>query len=211
MLYLKIFFVLRCILRKVEDFTFCSTRKNLKSRYTAFCTLLFVVSANSFADSDVLLLPNTVIQNGCTHQNLGIYNGVFEMVPVYEDATTECNPGYYSPNDSTECVICAENHYCTGGDATMQSCPNNLVSPAGTTNAEDCGVIMRVGEDMLYLTQRMPELPALAVKIDGTVFYAKTTPVSKGEKPMNINTEHSLRMKIDGIEYSIHDITIKGD
>ena len=177
----------------------------------AFWSLLFVVSANAFADVGDLLAPNTVIPNGCVYQNTGVYKGVFEMVPVYEDVPTECDPGYYLPNDSTECVICAENHYCTGGNAAMQSCPNNLVSPAGTANAEDCGIIMRVGEDMMYLTRRMPELPAMAVKVDGKVFYAKTTPVSQGEKPMNINTEHSLRMKIDGIEYSIHDITIKGD
>lgn len=174
------------------------------------CSSLIVMSGKSFADVvDDLLLPNTVIQNGCVYQNMGMYDGNFTMIPVYEDVSTECEPGYYLPTATNECVICKENHYCING--VMNSCPDDLVSPAGTSDAKDCGKIMRVGEDMMYLTQRQPELPALAVKIYGQVFYAKLTPISEGEKPMNINTEHSLQTKIDGVEYSIHDNTIKGD
>lgn len=174
------------------------------------CSSLIVMSGKSFANTiDDLLLPNTVIQNGCVYQNLGVYNGNFTMIPVYEDAPSECEPGYYLSSSTNKCVICEKNHYCINN--VMNACPDDLVSPVGTSDAKDCGKIIRVGEDMMYLTQRMTELPALAVKIEGKVFYAKLTPIDKGEKPMNINTEHSLRTKIDGVEYSIHDNTTKGD
>lgn len=115
-------------------------------------------------------------------------------------SVSECEAGYYS--SSNGCVICEENHYCTGGqNSIMQSCSTGLVAPEGTVSADHCGKIMLVGEDVLYLTQTQQTTPALAVKVDGKTYYAKTTPISQIEQP----AEHFLRTKIDGIEYSIHD------
>ena len=121
-------------------------------------------------------------------------------------STSGCQPGYYSSQDSAECTICEENHYCIGGEnSTMKSCPPGLVAPVGTVSADECGKIMRIGEKVLYLTQKRQTIPALAVKIDDNIYYAKTTPVSQIEQP----TKHFLRTRIDGIEYSIHDNTIQ--
>ena len=119
-------------------------------------------------------------------------------------SVSECEPGYYS--SSNGCVICEENHYCTGGEnSSMQNCPSGLVSPTGTISADNCGKIMLVGENVLYLTQVQQTTPALAVKVDGKTYYAKTTPISQIEQP----SEHFLRTKIDGVEYSIHDNTVQ--
>lgn len=104
-------------------------------------------------------------------------------------------------------TLCGENHYCPG-DNVAHACATGLVSPEGTTSAGGCGKIMHVGDDVLYLTSERQTLPALAVKIDGTVYYARTT---RGAKPMNGTTSKSLRTKIDGVEYSIHDNTAQGE
>lgn len=125
----------------------------------------------------------------------------WEIIP-----NSGCQPGYYSSQDSGECTICEENHYCIGGEnSTMKSCPSGLVAPVGTVSANECGKIMRIGENVLYLTQKQQTTPALAVKIDDKIYYAKTTPVSQIEQP----TKHFLRTRIDGIEYSIHDNAIQ--
>lgn len=120
---------------------------------------------------------------------------------------SECEPGYYLPQNSDNCVICDENNYCTGGtNPVMQPCPAGLVSPTGTVSADNCGKIMLVGEDVLYLTQKQQTTPALAVKLDGKTYYAKTTPLSQ---ITDINAKYFLRTKIDNIEYAIHDNTVQ--
>lgn len=186
------------------------------------CALLLLVSlpTNTFAGmpkpfvsdlfpSDGLMLENHVYKNAAIFENLGIYSGTIYATAIYENVSSYCEPGYFFSSDVAECVICDENHYCVGGEnAVMESCPDGLISPTGTVVADNCGKLMRIGDGMLYLTQTQQTTPALAVRIDGKVYYAKTTPVSDGEKSMNINTEYSMRTKIDGVEYSIHDNTI---
>ncbi|MCQ2562512.1 MAG: hypothetical protein MJ158_02780 [Alphaproteobacteria bacterium] len=129
-----------------------------------------------------------------------------------------CELGYYLPANSTECSLCKENHYCGGGEFNMSDqdfgineCPSELVTPMGMATIEQCGKILHVGDNIICLTSVQETTPALAVKIDDKVYYAKTTPISVGIKPMNENTTESLRLKLDGVEYSIHDNTIKGE
>ena len=170
-----------------------------------------LIVSNEFPD-DGLMLENYVYKHAAVFENLGVYSGTVNAIAVYENVPIECNPGYYLPENNTECVICAENHFCSGGvneNATMESCPDGLVSPVGTTVADNCGKIMYIGEDVLFLTQTQQTHPALAVKMDDTVYYAKVTPVSSGAKPMNIGTTYSLRTMLDDVEYSIHDNTVQ--
>ena len=190
----------------------------MQLKYILFSIFIFI-STNAFADagvvvsnefpSDKLMLENHIYKNAAFFENLGVYSGTINAIAIYENIPSYCDPGYYLPENTNECVICDENHYCVGGEnAIMEPCPDGLVSPRGTSVADNCGKIMRVGEDMIYLTQTQQTTPALAVKMDGKIYYAKTTPISSGAKPMNINTTHSLRTMIDGVEYSIHDNTI---
>ncbi len=159
--------------------------------------------------SDGLMLENHVYKNAAIFENLGVYSGTVYATAIYENVSSYCEPGFFFSTDTSECVICDENHYCVGGEnAVMESCPDGLISPTGTVVADNCGKLIRIGDGMLYLTQTQQTTPALAVRVDGKVYYAKTTPVSEGEKSMSANTEYSMRTKIDGIEYSIHDNTI---
>ena len=181
--------------------------------------LFFAVSANAFAGPDDLFLPNTVIANGCVVPSTGGYAPTIRMTAVYRDVVVSvynCDPGYYLPLAATECAICDTDSFCPGGEYSFSEtqnggitpCPNNLVSPKGTATAGGCGKILHVGDDIIYLTQEKQTAPALAVRINGSVFYAKT---SSGAKPMHENTHKVLRLKINGVEYSIHDNTIKGE
>jgi len=129
-----------------------------------------------------------------------------------------CSAGYYLPANTTQCSLCKENHYCGGGnfnilnqDSGINKCPSELVAPVGMATIDQCGKVLHVGDNKIYLTSTQETSPALAVKLDGVVYYAKTTPMADGVKPMNQNTTESLRSKLDGIEYSIHDNTIKGE
>jgi len=127
-------------------------------------------------------------------------------------ASYPCEPGQYLPKNATACAICPADNYCVGASYTysttadqgISACTTGLVAPEGTTTAGGCGKILHVGEDIMYLTSEQQTTPALAVRIDGTVYYARTT---RGEKAMNGTTTRSLRTRINGFEYSIHDNT----
>lgn len=194
----------------------------MQLRYARFL-MLILISANAFAGvdsvvvsnefpSDGLMLENHVYKNAAVFENIGVYDGTIYAKAIYENIPRYCDPGYYIPENATKCVICVENHYCIGGEnATMQPCSEGLVSPVGTVSADNCGKIMRVGEDMLYLTQTQQTTPALAVRIDGKIYYAKIEPLTEDKNQMNNTTNTSLRTKIDGVEYYIHDNTIQGE
>lgn len=133
-------------------------------------------------------------------------------------ADIHCNAGYYLPANSLVCERCQNNYYCPGGDLTpadadvgINECPAGLVAPAGTADIGNCGKVMRIGNNVLYLTQTRQTTPALAARIDGVVYYARTTPVSNGLRHINENTTDYLRTNIDGTEYSIHDNTVVFD
>ena len=166
--------------------------------------------------ADGLMQPSMIYENAAIYDNIGVYEGVVEAIPVYEYTSVVCPAGQYLPANASSCATCLADSYCVGGTfeypiASAQgiaSCPAGKVAPIGSSFAGACGKVMHVGEDVLYLTSERQTLPALAAKIDGTVYYAKTTP---GAKPMNGTTTKSLRTKIDGIEYSIHDNTAQGE
>ena len=180
-------------------------------------------SSATYTIGDTVSLPADLTKEGYTFKgwcvdsatcaepiDTSTWAGATKDVTLYAQweiiSNSGCQPGYYSSQDSGECTICEENHYCIGGEnSTMKSCPPGLVAPVGTVSANECGKIMRIGENVLYLTQKQQTTPALAVKIDDKIYYAKTTPVSQIEQP----TKHFLRTRIDGIEYSIHDNAIQ--
>lgn len=163
-----------------------------------------VVVSNEFPQ-DEIMLENHVYKNAAVFANLGVYSGTIDAVAVYEDI--HCDAGYYLPENAEECALCTENHFCIG-DGSIESCPEGLVAPLGTTSADLCGKKFGVGDDVMYLTQIKQTSPALAVQIGDKTFYGKATPVSEGDKKININATRSLKMLFNDVEYSIHDNTV---
>jgi len=125
-----------------------------------------------------------------------------------------CPAGKYLPAHATDCEICSENNYCTGGvfyypraaNQGITPCADGLVAPEGTKAANLCGKIMHIGEDVLYLTSERQTMPALAVKLNGKVYYAKMT---NGAVPINGTTSTYLETIVDGNTYTIHDNTVE--
>ena len=178
-----------------------------------------LVSANAFAEGgDILFLPDVVVPNACVYQNIGSYEDDVIMVPVYEDIIYKCVPGRYLPVGATECAICPENSYCSGGSFVYDEnqsqgisvCADGLVAPEGTKSVAGCGKILHVGADIIYLTQEKQVEPSLVVKVDDVLFYGKMAPLKNEEKPkpMNKNAEKSLMVQMGETKYYVYDDTV---
>ena len=140
---------------------------------------------------------------------------------IYEANKHDCATGFYMPANTDGCVKCPENNYCVGGTYTFSEtetqgilpCPeNHPYAPVGMWLESQCGRKLYIGGEYLYLHQS-PAVPAehrLYARIETRVYSANATPVS--ERPdlkMSANTQRTLHVKIDGIEYLVHDDSVR--
>lgn len=167
--------------------------------------------------NDGLMQENTVYEKSATYENTGVWGGNVFASAEYEKLKFQIEPGKYLPANSEELVDCPAGSYCSGNtegvyvsnvDQGISTCPENLVSPAGAKSAGDCGKIIHIGENFMYLTSVKQTSPAFAVRLGDSVYYANMAPVADGKKSMNINTNASLHARYDGEEYIIYDNTV---
>lgn len=182
-----------------------------------FLLSVILISTNCFANVDIdFLLPNTVIKNACVYQKTGVYDNEFTMVPVYDDIVYKCMNGYYLPKNSELCTVCPVNSYCVGGeflysesqDAGIVACPEGTFAPMGMWESEQCGHMMHVGDDVLYLRASKKTEHALNfdVNSDGVPdFFANAT---TNEVVMNKNSERKFKVKLGDTVYYIYDDTV---
>jgi len=124
-----------------------------------------------------------------------------------------CPIGTYLPGNGDSCVACLADNYCGGGtytlgastDTGLVACASGLFSPVGARSEDDCGRLLHIGDDILHLHKDKRTEHYLVIKVDGVEYYADATPVSAGEKTINPNTSKTLRVKIDDIEYFVHE------
>ena len=126
----------------------------------------------------------------------------------------DCNPGQYIPMGGSSCQTCLADSYCSGGtfqqdgpaesDTFITHCASGLYSQSGSRNANDCGRILHVGDSVVYLHADRRTTPSLVVSVDGTQYYADTTPVSQGAVPMSAGDTKTLRINYQGTEYTVH-------
>lgn len=132
------------------------------------------------------------------------------------DENLVCNSGEYFPAHWYECKICPENNYCAGGTYTfnetvtqgIESCPNSWYSPAGSSSVAQCGRILHVGDNVVYLRSGKKTTPSLNFDLDndGTPdFFSNMT---TADVPMNINTKRKLKINYNGQTYSAYDDTV---
>ena len=129
-------------------------------------------------------------------------------------STISCKLGYYLPAGATECALCPANSYCAGGeyeksetaDSGILPCDSGLISPTGMWQAEQCGHALHIGDSVLYLRQTKQTEHALHIQHGNDIFYGNAT---TADVPMNINTNHRLKVQHNNVIYSIHDDTIK--
>lgn len=178
-------------------------------------TGLFIVvlmTANVFAD-DVLFLNNQTFANSCNVLNLGVYDGFASMIPRFVLTTYVCSPGYYLPKDSEGCARCSENSYCVGGtfqydtdfDQGIAECPNSWYSPKGTASVDQCGHILHIGDNIVYLRSVKQTVPSLNVRIGNDIFYGNMT---TDDVVMHSGTERKLKVRVGDVIYSVYDDTV---
>ena len=129
-----------------------------------------------------------------------------------------CQPGTYLSVSSQECEVCLANHFCGGGeysltetqDQGITSCQDNLKSPVGAISDKDCGIVLHIGEDVLYLhgDRRNTDHPAFVVQDkNGKQWYAPMSQVGEGRvnaKPVSEGATKELHVIYNGEEYTIH-------
>ena len=142
-----------------------------------------------------------------------IINAV-ETPIIITPSTISCELGHYLPAGTTECALCPANSYCAGGeyeksettDSGILPCDSGLISPTGMWQAEQCGHALHIGNAVLYLRQTKQTEHALHIQHGNNIFYGNAT---TADVPMNINTNHRLKVLYNDMVYSIHDDTIK--
>lgn len=161
--------------------------------------------------------PNitTAINNACAA------NFPTDIFAIYTPNVHDCATGYYMPANTDGCVQCPENNYCAGGTYTFNEtitqgitpCPDSdPYAPVGMWDENQCGRKLYVGGEYLYV-HRSPANPTehrLYIKFGDNVYSANATPIDSNPNiKMSANAQRSLHVKIDGIEYLIHDDSVK--
>ena len=170
-----------------------------------------VVESNDFPEND-LMQANYVYKNAAVFDNMGVYDGTVNANANYEDTIYTCTPGYYLPADTEGCVQCPADNYCGGGTYTFNAneaqgidpCDTGLFAPAGSGYATQCGHILHIGDNIVYLRSSKKTTPSLHVKIGNDVFYGNmtTTPTY-----MSDGVEHYFHAKWGDNDYYVCDDT----
>ena len=120
------------------------------------------------------------------------------------------------PANYDGCVICPVDNYCGGGTYTFNetvaqgivSCGAGLFAPSGMSSSNQCGRILHIGDNVVYLHSVKKTTPALHVDIDqdGTADYFGN--MTTLDVPMTRGTERKLKLQYDGVTYSVYDDSV---
>ena len=132
-----------------------------------------------------------------------------------DDSFIRCIGGYYLPLNSQTCQLCEQNNYCSGGaflpgetNQGITPCPNSLYSPAGMSNAEQCGRILRMENDIVYLRSTHQTTPSLNVDVDndGTPdFFGNMTQTNV---PMTTGSSRRLEVEYNNQLWYVYDDSV---
>ena len=145
-------------------------------------------------------------------------------------AAVKCPAGTYLPaggESLSDCVPCAGgNVYCPGFaaydepvktegfpysedvDQGVKTCLYG-VSPVGAKSEDDCGYVLNIGKEKLYLHKNKITTPSLAVKYGRETYYANMTPVTDGEKPITSGSSYKLHVSSADGHWTVYDNTVE--
>ena len=118
---------------------------------------------------------------------------------------------YLATANATECTnvgvgYWAAQSYVTQGNVGVRNkCASGLTTigfGAGADEASDCGRVLNVGDEKIYLRSAKKTDLALNVNIGGTTYYGN---MSTEDKFMSDGIEKSLKLNVDGTIYSVYD------
>jgi len=130
------------------------------------------------------------------------------------DENLVCDAGEYLPAHGYRCETCPENNYCSGGtypySETITSgatqCPNNWYSPSGMSSVAQCGRILHLGDDVVYLRNVKKTTPSLTIKVGDDIFYGNMT---TNNVVMHNGATHRLKIRFNDTTYSVYDDTVE--
>ena len=120
------------------------------------------------------------------------------------DCKITCSGGEYVPTAGDGCVNVGVGYWGAGGTVSQTStlgrnaCASGLTtigSGAGADEAGDCGRVLNIGDEKIYLRSTKKTTPSLNISINGDVFYGNMSTATKG----------SLRINSGGTTYSVYD------
>ena len=104
---------------------------------------------------------------------------------------TQCSnvgAGYWAPSSTISQGSVGSRNACASGLTTIGS-------GLGADEAGDCGRVLNVGDEKIYLRSTKKTTPSLNISINGDVFYGNMSTATKG----------SLRINSGGTTYSVYD------
>jgi hypothetical protein len=167
----------------------------------------FSLNTNEYQGLELVNIQTT-INNVCAD------NFPSNMYATFTINKYTCATGYYLPADGVECIICPENSYCGGGTYTfnetvtqgIESCPNNWYSPSGMSSVAQCGRILHLGDDVVYLRNVKKTTPSLTIKVGDDIFYGNMT---TNNVVMHNGATHRLKIRFNDTTYSVYDDTVE--
>ncbi|MBO4672378.1 MAG: hypothetical protein J5608_01860, partial [Alphaproteobacteria bacterium] len=113
-------------------------------------------------------------------------------------------------NNQTTCPV---NNYCPanvqvyyGQTSTPTACATGLYAPAGMWELAQCGHILHIGDQSMYLRSTKQTTPSLNAKIGDAVFYGNMT---TSDVPMTNGTTKKLKLRYNDTTYSVYDDTVQ--
>jgi len=125
----------------------------------------------------------------------------------------DCAAGYYVPANNDGCVSCPADSYCPGGhyvfNETMAQginpCADGLHTPAGMWESDQCGRILHIGENVIYMRSTRKTIPSFNIKVGNDIFYGNMT---TADVPMSATATQKLKVKLGDTIYSVYDDSI---
>jgi hypothetical protein len=172
-------------------------------------------SFNEFTNQGIFY-ANSFVENVPQGCDKALFDDGGYFFASFEPNQHTCTPGYYMPANYDGCVICPVDSYCVGGTYTFNetvpqgivSCGAGLFAPSGMSSLTQCGRILHIGENVVYLHSVKKTTPALHVDIDldGTADYFGNMTIL--DVPMTHGTDKKLKLQYDGVTYSVYDDSV---
>ena len=180
--------------------TGCQVTASGASTKTLACTGTSVCATNTYSSAKASACTACATAQGYTNSG----NTAAAHAELASCKAT-CSGGQYVATAGAGCVNVGTGYYGPGGtigqNGTLgrNQCPVGLTTigyGAGADEAGDCGRVMHMGENKLYLRSTKKTTPSLNVKVGDTTYYGNMT---------SGTTKGKLRVKSGATTYSVHD------
>lgn len=180
--------------------TGCQVTASGASTKTLACTGTSVCATNTYSSAKASACTACATAKGYTNSG----NTAAAHAGLASCKAT-CSGGQYVATAGAGCVNVGTGYYGPGGTVAQNGtlgrnqCPAGLTTigyGAGADEAGDCGRVMHMGENKLYLRSTKKTTPSLNVKVGDTTYYGNMT---------SGTTKGKLRVKSGATTYSVHD------